>query len=124
MSKLYQYRPLPDYLELKNSEIDGMGLFAKKDIKFIDFEYNPIVNTHLVFHGNVERLPAGGWLNHADNPNCVMYRTRIPYSQEDCKDYYYTGIYPERDIQEGEELTIDYNKCFGILGMDCVFNLK
>lgn len=124
MSKIYQYRPLPEYLELKNSEIDGIGIFTKKDITFNELEHNPIVNTHLVFHGRVERLPAGGWINHSDNPNCIIYKTQIPYSQEDCKDYYYVGIFATRDIQAGEELTIDYNKSFRVLGMDYVFNPK
>lgn len=122
MSKLYQYRPLPDFIELKNSDIEGLGIFTKKDLKYVDYEYTAIGNTHLVFHGKVVRTPLGGFVNHSDNPNCKLFKTLIPYSHEHCKDYYYVGIFPIRDIEPGEELTIDYNKCFKVLGMDCVFN--
>lgn len=117
----YDYRPLPDFLTIRESDIEGLGVFAKKDIVMLDYEYTAIGNTHLKFHDKVVRTPLGGFINNSSDPNCTLYKTFIPYSHEKCKDYYYVGLYPLRDIQAGEEITLDYNKCFGVLGMDCEF---
>lgn len=124
MSKLYQYTPFPPQVKLDKSDIHGFGIFAATEIKYVDFEYKAIVNTHLVFHGNVHREVAGALINHSSEPNCKLWKTGIPHSHEKCKDYYYAGIFPIRDIEAGEELTIDYEKSFSVLGMDCKLNFE
>lgn len=59
------YRPLPRFLTVKASKIEGLGLFVTEDID---------VNTNLgISHIEVDevvyRTPLGGFYNHCDNPN-------------------------------------------------------
>jgi len=93
---LQNYRPLPDSLTIKNSDIEGLGLFAK--------EFIP-ANTRLgishVYSDNFEhgyiRTPLGGFVNHSEESNC---RTVLE------KDFKY--LETKVDIKEGEELTLKY----------------
>ena len=65
------YRPLPNYLTIKQSEIDGLGIFATDDID----ENHTLGITH-VFNPNFQdgyiRTPLGGFFNHSETPNCVI----------------------------------------------------
>lgn len=93
------YRPLPDYLTIKESSIEGLGLFATADIpkdKWIGY-------THLHILGNRTqedwvRLPLGGFYNHSDTPNC--YSNNKGWFKE---------LYSKEDIKAGEELTCKYD---------------
>ena len=61
------YRPLPDELTIKSSPIEGLGLFATKEIKANTF----IGITHIrdeQFENKYIRTPLGGFYNHSDNP--------------------------------------------------------
>ena len=91
------YRPLPDELTIKNSPIEGLGLFAAKDIKANSF----IGITHIrdeQFENKYIRTPLGGFINHnGENPNCI---------REDKGEYY--EIRTLRDIESNEELTLKY----------------
>ena len=61
------YRPLPDALTIKSSPIEGLGLFATKEIKANTF----IGITHIrdeQFENKYIRTPLGGFYNHSDNP--------------------------------------------------------
>ena len=56
------YRPLPDELTIKNSPIEGLGLFATKEIKANTF----IGITHIrdeQFENKYIRTPLGGFYN-------------------------------------------------------------
>ena len=62
------YRPLPKELTIKNSPIEGLGLFATKDIKANTF----IGVTHIrdeQFENKYIRTPLGGFYNHSNEPN-------------------------------------------------------
>ena len=62
------YRPLPDCLTIKKSPIEGLGLYATKDIKANTF----LGITHILdenFENNYIRTPLGGFYNHSNNPN-------------------------------------------------------
>ena len=86
------YRPLPDNLELRPSEIHGYGVFALEDIpagKMIGLSH--IQSPELI------RTPLGGYINHSMNPNCI----RILEGNR----WYLQSI---QDIDEGEELTLMY----------------
>ena len=61
------YRPLPDELTIKHSPIEGLGLFAAKEIKANTF----IGVTHIrdeQFENKYIRTPLGGFYNHSDTP--------------------------------------------------------
>ena len=54
------------------------------------------------------RTPLGGFLNHAEVPNC--YKTKLRYTQEDDSKIHYKiwNLIALDDIKEGEELTVTY----------------
>ena len=86
------YKPLPDNLELRPSEIHGYGVFALEDIpagKMLGLSH--IQSPELI------RTPLGGYINHSMNPNCI----RILEGNR----WYLQSI---QDIEEGEELTLMY----------------
>ena len=62
------YKPLPNCLTIKESPIEGLGLYAKKKIKANSF----IGLTHIQdkdFENGYIRTPLGGFYNHSNNPN-------------------------------------------------------
>ena len=64
------YRPLPNELTIKNSPIEGLGLFTSKDIKANTF----IGVTHIrdeQFENKYIRTPVGGFYNHSNEPNVI-----------------------------------------------------
>ena len=64
------FRPLPKELTIKNSPIEGLGLFATEDIKKHSF----IGITHIrdeQFENKYIRTPIGGFYNHSDQPNVI-----------------------------------------------------
>ena len=86
------YKPLPDNLELKLSDIHGYGVFASENIPAGDM----LGMTHIE-SPELIRTPLGGYINHSMNPNCI----RI---QEGNRWYLQTI----QDISEGEEITLMY----------------
>ena len=63
------YRPLPNSLTIKQSNIEGLGLFAIEDIE----ENNTLGLSHILdfsFPDSYIRTPLGGFVNHSDKPNC------------------------------------------------------
>ena len=62
------YKPLPDSLTIKKSPIEGLGLYATKNIKANCF----IGLTHIQdknFDNGYIRTPLGGFYNHSNEPN-------------------------------------------------------
>lgn len=93
------YRPLPKNLTIKNSSIDGLGLFATEFIPSGTF----LGMTHIYderFPDNYIRLPLGGFFNHSKNPNC-----EIKESSEILK---HLRLYTIVDINPGDEITAYY----------------
>tara|TARA_Y100000389_G_C17366936_1_gene466820 strand:- start:500 stop:838 length:339 start_codon:yes stop_codon:yes gene_type:complete len=98
------YKPLPFIVTVKESSIEGLGLFATADIP----KDTIIGHTHIYIPGNVTgdnwiRLPLGGFYNHSDYPNCKSITTESKVSGQ-CK--YLKSI---KDIKAGEELTCSYS---------------
>ena len=70
------YRPLPEGLTIKKSPIEGLGLYATKDIKSNIY----IGITHVLderFENNYLRTPLGGFYNHSDKPNVQRMVTNV-----------------------------------------------
>ena len=94
-----EYKPLPDFLTIKKSDIHGLGLFSKKFIP----EGTELGISHLHnenFPDNYLRLPLGGFINHHEIPNCIA-----KYFEEPEK---HIKIYSIKDIPSGKELTVKY----------------
>jgi SET domain-containing protein len=90
------YRPLPDSLTIMPSKIEGLGLFALKNIP----ASKSLGMTHYYLPGEPNdqiRTPLGGFINHSDTPNCALYKVGN-------KSY----LVPEQDIEPLEELTVKY----------------
>ena len=70
------YRPLPEILTIKKSSIEGLGLYAQKNIKANTF----LGITHILderFDNKYIRTPLGGFYNHSNNPNVQRMITNI-----------------------------------------------
>ena len=69
MIKDSSWRPLPDFLTIKPSKIEGLGLFAMKDIPVgTDFGITHVFDSR--FPDNYIRFPLGAFINHHEIPNC------------------------------------------------------
>lgn len=91
------YKPLPDTLTVKDSSINGLGLFSKEIIP-----KNTILGISHVKNNNYQhdviRTPLGGFINHdGETPNCI---------REDKGDHF--ELRTLRDIKPNEELTLKY----------------
>lgn len=71
MNENYNYKPLPDGLVIKESSIEGSGLFTTVPLQKgkclgITHVYNPDFENSLI------RTPLGGFINHSYTPNCII----------------------------------------------------
>ena len=90
------YKPLPKELTVKQSSINGLGLFTMIDLnKGHEFGISHIKDNR--FENDYIRTPLGGFFNHSDNPNCEAYI-----------DGDYIRFKPIQFIKSGEELTVKY----------------
>jgi hypothetical protein len=90
------YKPLPPYLTIKHSIIDGLGLFTLENI---DSNFR-IGITHVMdtrFQEGYIRTPLGGFFNHSEEPNC-----KVVYEGD------FIFLETIREIKSGEELTARY----------------
>ena len=98
------YRPLPKSPTIKNSTIDGLGLFASENIS----KNTELGVTHISKYNNFLRTPLGGFYNHSDNPNCETYkniRVGIDLVYEQNGSMYLKTM---KNIKSGEEITVKY----------------
>ena len=92
------YKPLPDSLTIKSSDISGLGLFATEGIG----QGTDLGTTHIKVKDDIIRTPLGGFINHADEGNCVKTELR---DKNFTKKW---NLITLRNIKEGEELTLEY----------------
>ncbi len=92
------YRPLPKSVTIKESEIDGLGVFATERIA----PGTVLGVSHVKDKGAEDgywRTPLGGFINHSDKPNCDKFENQ------------FTGnlcLTADKEINTGEELTVQY----------------
>ncbi len=89
------YRPLPDYLTIQPSMVEGLGLFTLKDIP----SHKRLGMTHAQWIGepnNMLRTPLGGFINHSETPNCAIQGKRTRH------------LFTLENIEAGTELTVKY----------------
>ena len=131
------YRPLPKELTIKNSPIEGLGLFAIEDIKKNSF----LGVTHIrdeQFENKYIRTPLGGFYNHSNEPNVMRMvsdtlprlkfgdtvsqsssaekikdgksnRENLFYNLQEKPDAKYMFLISIKDIKAGQEVTANYN---------------
>jgi len=90
------YRPLPEYLTIKESTIEGLGLFT---IDKVPANFR-IGITHIKdnrFENGYSRTPLGGFFNHSEKPNC-----RVVHEDE------FIFLETINDLEENEEITATY----------------
>ena len=131
------YKPLPNCLTIKKSPIEGLGLYATKNIEANCF----IGLTHIKdddFENGYIRTPLGGFYNHSNEPNVVrMVSDLLPklkfgdevdstktteelrngkineenrfYHLQEKSDAKYMFLIAIKDIKQGQELVANYN---------------
>ena len=131
------YRPLPKELTIKDSLIEGLGLFSKVKLKKNSF----LGVTHIrdeLFESKYIRTPLGGFYNHSNDPTVMRMvsnilptlkfgdpidtkakakrfdendtnRENMYYNLSEKPDAKYMFMVSVKDIKAGEELTANYN---------------
>jgi len=100
------YTPLPESLTIKQSGIDGLGLFAKEDIG----QGTNLGMSHVAIGSGIIRTPMGGFINHSGDANTVKVELKINGSDDPLlkiatKKWHLITL---QDIKKGEELTVRY----------------
>ena len=95
------YKPLPESVTIKQSGINGLGLFADQDIK----QGTNLGTTHLKVDDKIIRTPLGGFINHANEPNCVKVELHANGTEPFRKKW---NLDTTQDIKKGEEITLRY----------------
>ena len=100
------YKPLPESLTIKESNINGLGLFAHQKI----MQGTNLGMSHLKIGDTIFRTPLGGFINHANEANCVKAELRM--TSEDLQGHQYSykkwNLITLQNIKKGEELTVRY----------------
>ena len=91
------YKPLPESLTIKQSGINGLGLFADQKI----MQGTNFGISHYKLNGDIIRTPLGGFINHSNTPNVV--KVELQGNQ-----YKKWNLVTLKDIEEGQEITIRY----------------
>ena len=100
------YKPLPDSLTIKTSKVNGLGLFAKEIIP----QATNLCMTHVKIVEKILRTPLGGFINHANDSNCVKVELLMTNHDDSTVkfDYKKWNLVTIKDIKQGEELTLTY----------------
>jgi SET domain-containing protein len=99
-----EWRPLPEFLTIGESSIEGLGLIATQHIpKGTDLGVSHIYDAR--FPNGYIRLPLGGFVNHHEIPNA-----KAIVAQEDAElgTLEHLRLVTLQDIQPGEEITVRY----------------
>jgi len=97
MSGKNVYRPLPDSLTIGSSNIDGLGLYAVKDIK----KDTILGVSHIKMNSEWIRTPLGGFYNHFEKPNAKKVHHKNVF-----KEWYELVV--TKDVRAGTEIVVSY----------------
>ena len=90
------YRPLPQEVTIKNSSVEGLGLFSTQIIASgTNLGVSHVENSD--FEDNRIRTPLGGFINHSENSNAELIKIG---------EYYYLLI--NKDVMPDEEILLTY----------------
>ena len=104
MIKKTSWRPLPDFLIIKESKIEGLGLFTTRDLKKgFDMGISHIFDQR--FPDGYIRLPLGGFINHHEIPNCSAVTAEEDKEMGKIKHIRIVALQP---ILKDQEITIKY----------------
>ena len=104
MNEKKEWRPLLDSITIKESKIEGLGVFATKDIPSeTDLGISHVYDNR--FPDNYIRLPLGAFINHHEMPNC---KAIVSESHESLGSIKHIRIITDKDVLSGEELTLNY----------------
>jgi len=98
LDRLNQYSPLPSGIIVADSGIAGQGLFTTRRL----VKGTLLGISHYRIDGEYIRTPLGGFINHAETPNCERSQVRIRPGFDKW------SITVIEDIDEGCELTLKY----------------
>ena len=98
LDKLKNYNPLPSGLTIAESGIEGQGLFTTRRLVM----GTTLGISHYRIDGEYIRTPLGGFINHAEEPNCQRHQVRVKPGFDKW------SIMTLDDIEEGCELTLKY----------------
>jgi SET domain-containing protein len=106
VSTQLMYKPLPESLTIKTSKVNGLGLFAQEGIA----QGTNLGMTHIKINEKIIRTPLGGFINHANDANCVKVELLMTnHDDPEVKfDYKKWNLITLRDIKKEEELTLRY----------------
>ena len=95
------YKPLPESLTIRESKVNGLGLFATEGIA----QGTNLGMSHVVIGSGIIRTPLGGFINHSNTPNCTKVELHAnghePYRKK-------WNLVTTQDIKKGEEITLRY----------------
>ena len=66
------YRPLPSFLTISGSSIDGLALYTTTPLE-ANLELGICHIKDERFENGYSRTPLGGFINHSPDPNCKLY---------------------------------------------------
>jgi hypothetical protein len=100
------YKPLPESLTIKTSKVNGLGLFADQDIK----ARTNLGMSHMKIGETIFRTPLGGFINHANEPNCTKVELLMTNHDDPSINFDYKkwNLVTTEDIKKGEELMLRY----------------
>lgn len=94
------YRPLPNFLTIRKSKIEGLGIFTTETIeKDTVLGISHIKDEHRLNLDGWSRTPLGGFYNYSEKPNCKTRKI----------DGIYFELVTLKKIESGEEITAKYS---------------
>ena len=98
------WRPLPDFLTISKSSIEGLGLITTRDLP----AGTDLGMTHVYdqrFQDGYIRLPLGAFINHHEIPNCsAVFAEKDPVIGS----LKHIRILTNKEIPAGTEITVKY----------------